>query len=181
MTYWKVLNGVAAVTADYRYPGKGRWTRHLDPDSLDLCHVGYHVARDEQVMSWLNGPTLWRVEICPDHEPLRGSDKVVTCRVRLVERTDLDGRRLRLFAADVAEAALLRERAAGREPDGRSWAAIDAARQFADGEITAAAWDAAGFAAWDAARAAAGVAARDAAWDEQYEMFLTRFDERNDT
>jgi len=42
--------------------------------------------------------------------------------------------------------------------------AIQAARLYADGDITAAAWDAAGAAAWAAAGDAAGAAARDAAW-----------------
>ena len=62
--------------------------------------------------------------------------------------------RLRLFAADCAERALLRERTAGREPDSRSWAAVEVARRYARGEATrddlAAAW-AAGM---DAAKAA---------------------------
>jgi len=43
---------------------------------------------------------------------------------------------LRLFAAACAERAMLQERAAGREPDQRSWAAVSAARAFAAGEIT---------------------------------------------
>src|SRR5690606_27251561 len=76
----------------------------------------------------------------------------------------------RLFAADCAEAALLGERASGREPDERSWAAVDAARAFARGEIRSAARDARD-AAWFAAaaagryaRAAAKAAADAAAW-----------------
>jgi hypothetical protein len=173
MTYWKILNGTESVTvADYRYPGKGRWTTHLNPADLQACEVGFHVCRDEQTLNWLNGPTLWRVEICPDHDPIVLSDKIVTCRVRLIERHDLDDRRLRLFAADCAEQALVREREAGREPDERSWAAVQVARDYADGMIWAAArdaaWDAAWAAAWDAAGDAAGeaawAAAGDAAW-----------------
>jgi hypothetical protein len=46
-----------------------------------------------------------------------------------------DNAELRLFASGVAERALLQERAAGREPDPRSWRAVQAARQFAYGEI----------------------------------------------
>ena len=42
---------------------------------------------------------------------------------------------LRLFGADCAERALLRERERGREPDARSWVAVEAARQFAAGAI----------------------------------------------
>ena len=85
---------------------------------------------------------------------------------------------LRLYAADCADRALLRERAAGREPDARSWAAVEAARAYAGkeiGEVTlgaakAAAWDAARATAWDAARAAA----RATAWDAEREWQAAR-------
>jgi hypothetical protein len=81
----------------------------------------------------------------------------------------------RLWACDCAERALLRERDAGREPDARSWRAVEVARAYAIGDVTdeelATARDAAGAAAWAAgaaaraaARATAGAAAR-AAWD----------------
>ena len=80
------------------------------------------------------------------------------------------------FACFVAESLLQAERAEGREPDVRSWAAIEARRSWLRGEIDdttlaaarAAAWDAVRAAAWDAAMAAAWdaamVASRDAAW-----------------
>ena len=75
----------------------------------------------------------------------------------------------RLFSCDCAERALLRERAAGREPDARSFAAIEVARRFAKGEAT----DeerrnaAAAAAAADAAAAAADAAAWRKARDEE--------------
>ena len=85
-------------------------------------------------------------------------------------------RTLRLVAADYAERALLAERARGREPGPRSWAAVEATRAYARGEIdaarlaaahaaawAAAAWAADAAAAW-AARRAAGAAAWAAAW-----------------
>ena len=88
---------------------------------------------------------------------------------------------LRLLACKWARVALDAERAVGREPDPRSWAAIDVGERFARGEATAeelaaaraaawaaasaAAWGAARDAAWAAASAAASAAARDAAWD----------------
>ena len=70
---------------------------------------------------------------------------------------------LRLFASDVAERALRAEREAGREPDGALWAAVEAARAYARGEIGAEELRA----AWAAARAAADAraAAVAAAWD----------------
>ena len=162
-TLFKSLNGLRPRIADtsYRYPGVGQWTRHLDPSSLAPCKVGYHIARGAQVLEWL-GPTIYVAEACPDHGPIEGGDKLVTCRVRLVERLNRwNETTARLFAADCAEVALLAERAAGREPDERSWAAVVAARRFARGDIDRSALGAAG----DAARAAAGDAARSAAGD----------------
>ena len=73
----------------------------------------------------------------------------------------LNDRQRRLFAADCAERALLREREAGHEPDPRSWRAVEVARRFANGNATAEELSA----AWAAARDAARAAARDAAWD----------------
>jgi hypothetical protein len=103
----------------------------------------------------------------------------------------LPDRILREHACWCARQALNAERAAGREPDPRSWAAVEVAERFARGEATtveladagaaaraaasaadSAAWNAAraaamaaARAAWNDARAAAYSAARDAAWD----------------
>lgn len=72
-----------------------------------------------------------------------------------------------LFGASCAERALRLERAAGREPDPRSWAAVRVARRHARGKAT----DEELQAAWAAARApeleavwAARAAARSASW-----------------
>ena len=84
------------------------------------------------------------------------------------------------LACRFAEAALSKERSAGREPDPRSWAAIEAKRAWLRGEATdeelraarVAAEDvpeAAWAAAWTAAEAA-GVAVMSAAWAGQVEM-----------
>ena len=45
-------------------------------------------------------------------------------------------RTLRLLVSDYTERALRRERAAGRDPDTRSWAAVEATRRHARGEIS---------------------------------------------
>ena len=162
--YFKATDGMSATHGgSYRYPGLGRWTRHLDPDRLDPCSYGYHLARNEQILGWL-APTLWIAEPCPDHLPVEDGNKIVTCRVRLVERlVSWDDRSARLFAADCAEAVV---HLTG--PDARCVEAIRVARAFANGEATrtevAAARDAASAAAWDAASAAAWAAAWDAAW-----------------
>ena len=80
----------------------------------------------------------------------------------------IPARDLRLLACRWARGALDAERAAGREPDPRSWAAVETAERYAVGEATveqlAAARAAARAAAW-AARAAVRYAVSDAAWD----------------
>src|SRR5690606_6340057 len=122
-TLFKVLDGLSPVHGISRYPGVGRWTKHLDPARLHPCVFGYPLARGPQVLGWL-GPTLYVAEACPDHPPVDDGNKLVTCRVRLVRRFDRwNDVTARLFAADCAEAALLGERASGREPDERAWAA----------------------------------------------------------
>jgi hypothetical protein len=72
------------------------------------------------------------------------------------------------LACNFAEHSLMRERDRGREPDARSWAAIETKRRWLRGEASdqdlAAAWSAAWSAARDAARSAAWSAARSAAW-----------------
>jgi len=82
----------------------------------------------------------------------------------------IDPRTLRRFAVVCAWRALVRERAAGREPDPRSWRAVEVARRYADGEATdeeravATALAAAARAAWAASSAWAAAAAARAAW-----------------
>jgi hypothetical protein len=81
-------------------------------------------------------------------------------------------RDLRMLAADYATAALRCEQEVGREPDQRSWNAVEVARRYARGEIReaalvearAAAWAAVRVAEWAVARAAARAAAWAAEW-----------------
>ena len=110
-------------------------------------------------------------------EILALGDVPPTDRLWVILREEIiPSRELRLIACWFAERALRSERATGREPDKRSWAAVAVSRRYADGRATAeelsAAEAAAGVAAWDASAAAwaagvaawaAGVAARDAA------------------
>jgi len=73
------------------------------------------------------------------------------------------------FACRIAEAVLMRERRAGREPDPRSWAAIDAKRKWLRGEIgdkeLHAAWEAARDVVREAVQEVAWTTARDIAWN----------------
>jgi hypothetical protein len=78
----------------------------------------------------------------------------------VLDESLIDARSLRLLACAFAESALLAERAAGHEPDARSFAAVEVSRKFAVGEATAKDLSAARSAAWSAARSAA----RSAAW-----------------
>ena len=125
------------------YSGRGSepaWqvgeTRRLEGE-LAICSRGYHSSP-----SWLDalyyapGPVAALVEIAEPEEPeLRQSNKTCSREQTVLAMCDVS-RELRLFAADCAERALLRERERGREPDARSWAAIEATRQFVAGTIT---------------------------------------------
>ena len=88
-------------------------------------------------------------------------DKIASSARKLLVQTDATNL-LHEFACWCAERALQQEREAGREPDARSWAAIEAKRQWLRGDITdselvaaAAAAAAAAGAEWSAAAAAA--------------------------
>jgi hypothetical protein len=112
-----------------------------------------------------------------DDEPIKfstiiesnGLDDALWCLRSIYPEHDKE---VRLFAADCAEQVLhlFEEKYPN---DNRPRLAIEAARKFANGEITreeldaarAAAWDAAWAATWDAARASARASAWAAAWD----------------
>ena len=132
---------------------------------LELCANGYHLAREKDLIGWLNA-TIYEAE--PSTEMMEGDDKVVCRSVRLLRKMNWNESVTRLFACDCAERALpIYER--DYPKDKRPREAIRVARMFAQGKATndelAAAWAAAGAAAWAAAGAAAWAAARAAAWD----------------
>ena len=153
-TLFKCLDGRDATHGgNYRYVLK-RWSPPIE--KVEPRWFGYHLARGPQVLNWLS-KDLYVAEADPAYPIVDVGDKVACGRVRIVEHlTTWNDTTARLFAADCAEAALLGERACGREPDPRSWAAVDVARRDARGEATMAELTA----AWDARDAA-----RDAAWD----------------
>jgi hypothetical protein len=173
MIYYKVLgpNGESINGGTGRWPlpkdgQPGEWVEVAGPPLIP-CKHGLHVCTIDQLPIWL-GPTIWRVEI--DGELLRQDNKCVVRRARLLSRCDAwTEQTARLFAVACASRALDRERAAGREPDPQSWAALEVATRYANKTATKeelasarAAGAAAVVAAWAAAVAAAGDA--DIAW-----------------
>lgn len=139
-----------------------------------LCKHGLHASdRLIDALKYAPGPVICRVEL--SGSIVRGDDKAVATHRKTLWMFDATNA-LRDFAATVAENALLAERAAGREPDPRSWAAVQFVRDLLDGKIKeeyreaaaraarSAAWTAArsAWAAWTAARSAASAAR--AAW-----------------
>ena len=124
-----------------------------------LCRSGWHACRWEDVPAHLS-EELWVCEL--DGTVIEGDDKVVAERLRIVRKVNLSDRDLRLFAADCAEAVL--HHFEDRHPDDdRPRLAIQAARDYANGLIDAAARSAADSAADSAARLAAYLAAHSAA------------------
>jgi hypothetical protein len=143
---------------------------------LVMCQVGLHASvRALDALQYAPGPVVCRVRL--GGQILAAADKHCASQRTCLAMADA-ATVLHEFACWCAEIALQAERAAGREPDPRSWAAIEAKRAWLRGEIDdqalaaaravawAAAWVAAGNArdARAAARAAASAAARDAAW-----------------
>ena len=122
-----------------------------------LCEYGLHGSkRLLDALQYAPGHMLCRVELSDGI--IEGDDKAVA-RERKTLWIFNAKNALRDFAATVAENALLAERAAGREPDPRSWGAVQFVRDLLAGKINPedqeAARSAARSAAWAAARSAA--------------------------
>jgi hypothetical protein len=135
-----------------------------------LCHYGLHASiRAWNALQYAPGSILCRVRL--SGQIVEGSDKACATERTPLAMVDAD-RTLRIFALGVALAALRAERADGREPDPRSWAAITTTIAWMEGRADDAAriaamnvaWDAAWSAARSAARSAAESAAQGAAW-----------------
>jgi hypothetical protein len=107
-----------------------------------------------------------RVEVSGDIVYHEAGDKLAAHHRKVIAMADC-GSVLRLFASWCAAQALVDERINGREPDQRSWNAVEVVRRYAGGEATAAELDAARAAAWvatkDAMKATEITAAPDAA------------------
>ena len=133
---------------------------------LELYKHGLHGSRKAlDALYYAPGPVACLEEIWGDI--IEGVDQLCgryrKC-LAMIDATYI----LHEFACLCAERALTGERKMGREPDPRSWAAIEAKRKWLRGEIgdtKLAAFRAEAIdAVWDAAWAGAGAAARAAAW-----------------
>jgi hypothetical protein len=144
----------------------GEMRRIAHPAMISMCSWGYHAADSWlHALQYARGPIACRVRI---EVVDRGADgKLVGSRKLLVAHCDTS-RELRLFAADCAERGLIHERTVGREPDPRSWRAVEATRQYAEGKINKKALMVNAKAAYDAAAMAAYDAAAKATFDAYY-------------
>ena len=132
-----------------------------------LCEHGLHASeRLIDALSYAPSSLVERVEVWGRVK--RGTDTLDGQHRHCLWTLDID-RLLHEFALWCAEGALNRERAAGREPDPRSWAALEAKRGWLAGTVSDAELDAARAAAWDAVGAAAWAAAWDAASDSAWD------------
>lgn len=146
MMYWKVIGpgGVPNIAdTDFRWPmpngQPGEWTPAIS--DLRPCESGYHLCRKGDLVVWL-GPEIYEAEA--RGALIEATDKIVCESARLIRKVESwNERTARLFAADCAERVLpLFEKFQPNDDMPRK--AIEAARAFARGEITAAAWAAAG-------------------------------------
>jgi hypothetical protein len=118
-------------------------------------------------VSYAPGPILCLVTLGGEIDRAE-DDNQVAAQERTVLWLYDASRLLREFVCDVAEIALLAERAAGREPDPRSFAIISVMRRFMEGNATESDRLAARSAARSAADSAAGSAAHSAACSAAY-------------
>ncbi len=168
MKYYKSLGkgGIACNggTGKWNLPengNSGEWMPKID--NIKPCLRGYHLCREEDLLEWLN-EEIYEAEGRGKfirHE----NNKDVFHEARLLRKLDTwNEKTARLFAADCAEHVLpIFEKFFPN--DNRPRLAIQAARDFANGKIDAASWDAARAASWDAAGAAFWETARVASWD----------------
>ena len=167
MTYYKVL-AVDGVSPQHGGSGKwfvpkggrvGKWMPAIK--DISSCSRGYHFVTLEQLPRWI-GPTLYEVEV--RGQIIHESDKSVAEQARLVRRIETwNNKTLRLYAADCAERVVsLYEK--DYPTDTRPRKAIQAARDFANGKITAEELNAAANAAYAAACAATAANAANASY-----------------
>jgi len=129
----------------------GEWMPYIKV--LYPCESGYHVCESvDSLLEWL-GQEIYEVEVRGERVE-KSSGVGVYHEARLLRRVETwNDRTARLFACDCVE------RVAHLDPTGTAATTITIARRYANGDATAAefnaAWSAAGGAAWSAAWSAA--------------------------
>ena len=141
--------------------GRGRelaWadgeTRTCEGD-LELCKNGYHASKNIiDALDYAPGPVICHVEVTGKR--INSDDKLVAKTRQLLWHIPAQDsmRLLHMFAVLCAERALIRERKAGREPDSRSWDALEVNKKWLDGKAIDE----------ELARAARAACAASAAW-----------------
>ena len=140
---WHFLSADGTAYNGYRPPAVGVWEPPIDKP--EPCVRGYHGSPTIlKALVYASGPILGRCEYRAVVRHADG-DKWAARERRCIARVDAS-RLLRYFAAHVAEEAMRRF----GWTDPRSWAATQAARDYADRKIDSAARSA----AWSAAEAA---------------------------
>jgi hypothetical protein len=158
MKYYKCLNKShsSPFVPNFKYPKKGVWTPKVK--NLIRCKSGYHVCEKKDLPEWLDHE-IWEVEGKGQFQ--YWDNKGAFQQIRLVRKFNWDSRLMRLFAADCAE-HILKHFIAKYPDDDRPIKSIQAARDYANGLITAVDTGTAALAATLAAASAADTAARDA-------------------
>jgi len=103
---------------------------------LEMCANGVHYCDgEEQLLPWLNAQ-IYEIEV--DGEEMRGGDKCVTRRGRLLRRiTAWDERAARLFACDCAEHVLEHfEKCYPGDDRPREAIKVERLRQYLAGAVT---------------------------------------------
>jgi len=141
----------------------GKWMPKVD--HVEACLSGYHLVKAVGIVEWLPRVPItgYLCEAEGKGDESQDGNKTAFAQARLIKIVGLlDEKSMRLAAADMAEKVLPIFYKV-RPKDDRPAKAIQAARDFANGKIDAAAgaaaWAAAGAAAWAAAGDAAGAAA----------------------
>lgn len=103
--------------------------------SLSLCEYGLHASKGARdAVSFRRGTVVCRVRLSGDI--IEGDDKCVASERTVLWMADAE-KTLRLFAAWCATRALKLVEKSGRKVDPRSWAAVKAAQDYANGKIDA--------------------------------------------
>lgn len=139
---------------------------------IKMCKRGLHASKNAlDALGYAPGPIVCRVRL--SGQIIKDNDKAVATERTVLKMGDAT-KVLYEFACWSAEQALIREREAGREPDPRSWKAIEVRREWLNDQATdqdliiaeiaahAAAWCAANDAIEIAAWAAKAAVKRDA-------------------